>query len=173
MSPVLNALLQLQPLSRVRRNHGLEHATLHILAKRFPQRNMAGHSDTGGFWLLGDIPTEAVESAVLEALHRMKNGEHGLAVHPNCGTNFVTSGSMAGMAGAFAMWGAGPEWRDKAERLSLAALLATIALIFSRPLGFWLQAHVTTSGHPQELEIVEIRRTTRGGVPAHRVVTRN
>jgi len=172
MASPFDVLLNFYPVSRVRRNHGLEHATLHILSKRFPHTSMAGHSDTGGFWLLGDVPTEAVESAAREALQRMKNGEHDLAVHPNCGTNFVASGSLAGMAGAFAMWGAGPQWRQKAERLSLAALLATVALIASRPLGFWLQAHVTTSGHPGRLEIVSVRRTTRGGLPAHRVTTR-
>jgi hypothetical protein len=27
--------------TRIRRNHGLEHATLHILAKRFPGKNIA------------------------------------------------------------------------------------------------------------------------------------
>ncbi|HEB66090.1 MAG TPA: hypothetical protein ENJ02_11200 [Chloroflexi bacterium] len=168
----MQSILELPPLSRIRRNHGLEHATLHLLSQRFPRTSMAGHSDSGGFWLLGDVPTEAVERAVTEALERMRNGQHGLAVHPNCGTNFVVSGGLAGVAGAAAMWGAGSDWRDKAERLSLAALLATAALIFSRPLGFWLQAHVTTSGYPGTLEVVEVRRTTRAGLPAHRVVTR-
>lgn len=169
---MLQSILDFSPLSRIRRNHGLEHATLHLLSQRFPHTNMAGHSDAGGFWLLGDLPTEAVESAVADALQRMRNGQHNLAVHPNCGTNFVVSGGLAGLAGAAAMWGADSDWRDKAERLSLAALLATAALIFSRPLGFWLQAHVTTSGHPGALEVVEVRRTTRAGLPAHRVVTR-
>lgn len=168
----MQSILEFPPLSRIRRNHGLEHATLHLLSQRFPRTSMAGHSDSGGFWLLGDVPTEAVERAVTEALERMRNGQHGLAVHPNCGTNFVVSGGLAGVAGAAAMWGAGSDWRDKAERFSLAALLATAALIFSRPLGFWLQAHVTTSGHPGTLEVVEVRRTTRAGLPAHRVVTR-
>ncbi len=172
MSTPLDLLLSFPPVSRIRRNHGLEHATLHLLAERFPHLNMAGHSDTGGFWLLGDIPEDAVSQAVADALQRMQRGEHYLAVHPNCGTNFVTSGSMAGIAGAAAMWGAGKNWRDKAERLSLAALLATIALIFSRPLGLWLQKYVTTSGHPGSLTVTEIRRTMRGKFPAYRVSTR-
>ncbi|GAB4521780.1 MAG: hypothetical protein Fur0018_02660 [Anaerolineales bacterium] len=172
MTSFFDPLLNFAPISRVRRNHGLEHATLHLLAERFPHLSMAGHSDTGGFWLLGDIPENAVLQAVDEALRRMQQGEHHLAVHPNCGTNFVTSGSMAGIAGASAMWSAGSDWRDKVERLSLAALLATIALIFSRPLGLWLQAAVTTSGRPGALTVVDVRRTRRGSLPAYRITTR-
>ena len=45
--------------------------------------------------LLGDVPTEQVESAVREALQRLKAGERGLAVHPNCGTNLATTGLLA------------------------------------------------------------------------------
>jgi hypothetical protein len=176
MSPQKTAayqsLVNIPWFSRIRRNHGLEHATLHVLAKRFPEKSMAGHSDAKGFWLLGDIPTEEVESAVFEALERMKMGEENLAVHPNCGTNFVTSGAMAGMAGAAAMFGAGPRARDKFERLSMAALLATIALILSQPLGNLIQARITTSGEPGKLEIVSVTPANRGRMTVHRVLTR-
>jgi hypothetical protein len=42
-------------ISRVQRNHGLEHATLHILSQRYPKQSLSGHSDTGGFWIIGDV----------------------------------------------------------------------------------------------------------------------
>ena len=29
-----------QAVSRIRRNHGLEHATLHVLAEKYPHRNV-------------------------------------------------------------------------------------------------------------------------------------
>jgi hypothetical protein len=159
-------------ISRIRRNHGLEHACLNILAGRKPRRNMAGHSDMKGFWLLGDIPTEEVQSAVQEALKRMRAGEHHLAVHPNCGTNLVTAGTLAGLAGVAGMWGAGRRWRDKLDRLPLVATLATLALVAAQPLGFLLQRELTTSGDPGNLEVVEIIPTQRGRVKAHRVLTR-
>jgi hypothetical protein len=133
---------------------------------------MAGYSNTSGFWIVGDVPVEAVETAAREALRRMRGGERALAVHPNCGTNFVTSGAIAGMAGAAAMFGAGPKVRDKFERLSMAALLATIALIASQPLGNLIQARITTSGEPGDLEIVNITPGTRGSMTVHRVLTR-
>ena len=161
-----------RPFSRIRRNHGLEHATIHILSRRFPHTSMAGHSDADGFWLLGDLPTEAVQQAVAEALRRLRAGEHELAVHPNCGTNLVTAGTLAGLAGGLAMMGTGRRWRDRLERLSLAASLATLALLVAQPLGIFLQREVTTSGDPETLEVVDITPTRRGRMKAHRVRTR-
>ncbi|KAA3642265.1 MAG: hypothetical protein DWQ07_24840 [Chloroflexi bacterium] len=168
----LSTILEFPILSRIRRNHGLEHATIHILSKQKPGRSLAGHSDAGGFWLWGDVRTEDVENAAQEALTRMRNGEHQLAVHPNCGTNFATAGLAAGVAGAIAMFGAGPRIRHKLERLPLAGLLATIALIFAQPLGFAIQQNVTTSGHPGNLEVVSVSASQRGRLIGHRVTTR-
>ncbi len=167
-----NAGFSPQAISRIRRNHGLEHATLHILAERYPKVSMAGHSSASGFWLLGDVSTEDVQTAVSEALSRMRAGERNLAVHPNCGTNFVASGAVAGVAGAAAMFGVGRRWQDKLERLPLAATLATLGLIMAQPLGLKLQEKVTTSGDPGDLEVVEIIPSTRGRIKAHRVITR-
>jgi hypothetical protein len=168
---LFQTLLSAFPVSRIRRNHGLEHATLHILSERYPKVNLAGHSDMGGFWVLGDVPTEEIRSAAGEALSRMRNGEHNLAVHPNCGTNFVTAGTFAGVAASVAMFGAGRRFRDKLERVPLAASLATVALMLAQPMGLLVQERVTTSGHPDGLEITEIIPSTRGRIKAHRVVT--
>jgi len=167
-----NTFLDVYPIGPTRRNHGLEHATLHVLARRFPRVPFAGHSDPGGFWIIGNISTDDLITAINEALERLRNGEKQLAVHPNCGTNFVTSGVLAGLAGALAMFGAGPGRRQKIERLPLAISLATMALIVAQPIGMALQAQVTTSGDPGSLHVVEIRANRRGRVQSHRVVTR-
>lgn len=157
--------------SRIRRNHGLEHATIHFLTQGAPNRKLAGHSDAGGFWLWGNVSAEEVDAAVHQALDRLRQGEHHLALHPNCGTNYLASGMAAGLAGALAMFGAGRHWRDKLERLPLAGLFATVALIFAQPLGFKLQERVTTSGNPGELEIVAIKPTRQGRIIGYRVIT--
>ncbi|HEX7975489.1 MAG TPA: DUF6391 domain-containing protein [Anaerolineales bacterium] len=170
-SNTFESVLDAFPVSRIRRNHGLEHATLHILAGRYPKTSLAGHSDMGGFWILGDVSTEDVRSAVSEGLQRMKDGERNLAVHPNCGTNFVTAGTFAGVAASLAMFGAGRRFRDKVERVPLAASLATMALMLAQPLGLIVQEHVTTSGVPGTLEMVDVIPSNRGRITAHRVVT--
>lgn len=172
MTGFLENALNHPTVARIRRNHGLEHATIHILSKKIPRLSMAGHSDAGGFWLVGDVETGVVRAAVQEALTRLRAGEQELAIHPNCGTNFVTAGTAAGLAGALAMFGAGRRWRDKVERLPLAMTMATLALMMAQPLGFLLQERVTTSGKPGELEVVDIVHTRRGQFQAHRVVTR-
>jgi hypothetical protein len=158
-------------ISRVRRNHGLEHATLHILAERHPGLPMAGHSDWRGFWIVGDLETADLSSAVDEALRRMNNGESQLAVHPFCGTNMVTAGVLAGGAAALAMFGAGRRLQDKLERLPLAMSLATLALIAAQPVGMALQQQVTTSGRPGNLQVISILPKAGGRVKTHRIVT--
>jgi hypothetical protein len=163
--------LDAYPVGQIRRNHGLEHATLHVLAQRYPHMAAAGHSDMGGFWIIVNLPAEEVRSAVEEALRRLRNGESHLAVHPNCGTNIVTAGTLAGLAGALAMFGVGRRGKDKLERLPLAISLATLALIAAQPVGMFLQSNVTTSGNPGALEVIEIKSSQRGRVQAHRIIT--
>jgi hypothetical protein len=167
-----HSLFDLPFLSRLRRNHGLEHACLHVLASRHPGRNLAGHSDFKGFWLLGNLTTDEVREGVQEAQERLRAGEHNLAVHPNCGTNFVTAGTLAGFAGLMGMSGVGSRPRDKLERLPLVAILATLGLILAQPLGLVMQRVVTTSGDIADLEVVEITPAQRGRMKAHRVRTR-
>jgi hypothetical protein len=168
----LDPILNLPIFSRIRRNHGLEHATLHVLSKQKSGLKMGGYSDFNGFWLLGDLEEAEVRAGVEEALSRMKSGEEDLAVHPNCGTNFATAGSLAGLAGVMAMLGVGSRKRDKLERLPMVAVFATVALIFAQPLGLLVQKHLTTSSDTGDLEVVEVRPVKRGRVTTHRILTR-
>src|SRR5512140_1336514 len=89
-------------VSDTRRNHALEHATIHILSERFLGQHMLGHSNPTGFLLVGELPTEDVREAASEALSRLQNGEHYLAIHEGCGTNYIVT---AGLAAIFAMAG--------------------------------------------------------------------
>jgi hypothetical protein len=167
----MNQILEYPRISRIRRNHGLEHATIHLLSRAKPGRPLAGHSDAGGFWLLGEVGTEELTETVQQALEKLQSGERELAVHPNCGTNFATSGVFAGLGAFLAFAGSGSKFRDKLERLPLAMVFATLALILTQPLGFRLQREVTTSGDPGELRILRVTRTSLNGRTAHRVET--
>ncbi|MCS7070256.1 MAG: DUF6391 domain-containing protein, partial [Anaerolinea sp.] len=86
LAQLAQPLLNFTPIRRTRRNHGLEHATITVLARRVRGLQMAGRSDASGYYLIGNDPTPQIESADHVALHRLRSGEHGLAVHPNCGT---------------------------------------------------------------------------------------
>jgi hypothetical protein len=163
----LQSILSYHPIDRIRRNHGLEHATIHVLTSR-KRRSLAGYSNTGGFWLMGDVSTSEVESAANEALHRMKHGEPDLAIHPGCGTNYVTMGIFGAVA-AFAAFLGARTFRDKIERLPMAMAFIMGALIVAQPVGMKLQAQVTTNGHVGTLEVAEVRRINSN---MHRVETR-
>jgi hypothetical protein len=169
-------LLNLPAVRRTRRNHALEHATITILATRLRNLRMAGRSDAGGFVLIGDAPTESIEQAAEDALHRLNRGEHRLAIHPNCGTNLVTSALMTSLAAMLGLLGA--ERRDWFGRLPLVMLLVMLGGILALPLGNSLQKHVTTDSDPGDTEIIEVTRQELrlpfgGTVTMHRVYTRS
>ena len=168
---VVDEVLNWGPLSRIRRNHALEHATLQVLVEKNPGMRAAGYSDSQGFWLLGAIETQQVEAAVQEALARLRGGEHGLAIHPYCGTNLVASGFLAGSFAWMGMLGAGRSWRDRMERWPLVISLVTIGLVLAQPLGPYLQRHFTTQAATRDLEVISIQRAQRADTPIHRVLT--
>ncbi len=159
---------------RIRRNHGLEHATIHVLNGR--GYRLSGRSSAAGFILLGDVPTEQVESAVVEALARMKAGERKLAIHPNCGTNLVTTGFLATAAAFIGFAGRG--LRRGWQRFPSMMIVMMAVVLLSMPLGLSLQRHFTTAGDPGELELVSVERDqmrlpfNHGRITLHRVVTR-
>jgi len=165
-------ILDAPVISNVRRNHALEHASINILTKKNPNLRILGYSDPGGFWLHTDLSTEEVAEAVTEALDRLLHGESELAYHPNCGTNFAVSGIAAGLGAFVGMWGVGSRTKDKLLRLPLVAMLATLALIFTRPLGRLVQQNISISPNPGSLRITQITRTMLGDKIVHRISTK-
>jgi hypothetical protein len=165
------SILDWGPFSRIRRNHALEHATLQVMAERQPGLRMAGYSDTGGFWLVGHASIEQIQAGAEQALRRLEGGEYGLAIHPNCGTNFVASGMLAGSFAWLSLVGA-RNFRSKLERFPMVVSLVTVALVLAQPLGPWLQARVTTAAAPRGMQVTGITRSMRGELPMHRILTR-
>ncbi len=160
-------------IRRVRRNHGLEHATIHIMSRKVPHLRIVGRSDDRGFNLFGDVSTEVVEASVDEALQRMRSGEHGLAIHPNCGTNLVTAAGLSAVAVLATLIGSERERGGKLARLPLMMIGIMGALILSQPLGARIQQNVTTLGDPADLQLLEIKRSQRGRMTIHRIKTRS
>lgn len=121
---------------------------------------------------MGDVSLDDVYAAVESARERLRAGERELAVHPNCGTNFVVSGILAGAGSVLALFGVGRRARDWLERMPLVATMATLALILAQPLGLLIQSHLTTSADLGNMQVVEILASRRGLLPAYRVLTR-
>lgn len=170
---MLNRLLNTGGISKVRRNHALEHAALQILSRKYPGKGLVGNSDMRGFWVFGDVSTEHLQDAIDEALARLKNGEHQLAIHPHCGTNYVTSGIIAGTMAWLGMLGSRRTLRDRLDRLPVIISMVTMALVFAQPLGPLFQSKFTTDPKIGNMQVVEITRYKRRDIPVHRVKTRN
>lgn len=156
IAEAISPALENSIIRQIRRNHSLEHATVHILSGNIQNLRVAGRSSNNGFILIGNLPTEEVENAAKDALKRLQNGEHNLAVHPHCGTNLATTGFLTTLVGLF-----GFGWNGKRlsfDRLSRIMLMMTLAVIFSRPLGMDIQRHITTKGDIGDMEIVKVKR---------------
>ncbi len=167
-----NSILDLKPISRIRRNHGLEHATIHILSKKHPGVTIGGMSTPIGFTIIGDVTSEDVADAAIEALKKLREGQIDLAQHPNCGTNFAISGAIAGLAAWLGTLGTDKKLKSKIERLPLMIMLSTTALILTKPLGPIVQKRFTTASDPEGLELERVETFVRAGTRMHRVITR-
>lgn len=165
-------LLNLPFISSIRRNHGLEHATIHVLIQRNPYLSLVGRSDWRGYSIYGQVDTQDIVAGAQEALARLQAGERELAVHPRCGTVLATTGVLSGMAAFFALGVGSSRSRFRWARLPETLIAATVAAIIAQPLGLLLQQYVTTSGDVGRLQIIRVYKQRGGPVPIHRVETR-
>jgi len=165
-------LLDLPLILETRRNHALEHATLHVLAVKHPNKRLAGHSNPTGFFILGEVPLEDVTEASRTALNLLRLGDRDLAIHDGCGTNMATTALLAGGLAWLVLRGARSAF-GRMLRLPFAVGLALVGTAISRPLGPRIQQMITTEADMGDLRIAEVRQSLRGRVTAYRVITRS
>ena len=161
-------ILELPSYLATRRNHALEHATLKILARKYDDKTLAGHSNPTGFFIFGEIATDDIRNAIDEAMTRLRAGEHDLAIHPGCGTNLATSMVLPATFMFAPLQGARSR-RGQLLLLPVALVFAAFGFLLSKPLGPWFQRHVTTEADLGNLQVMEITRVRKS---VHRVITK-
>lgn len=149
-------------LARIRRNHAMEHATIHVLAEVQPHLRLMGRTTPWGFYVYGPVDTVDLANAASAALSRLQEGEHDLAVHPTCGTNLAVAGIMAGLASFAALRGEG-----RFRKLPRALTASTLAVLLAQPVGRWAQERLTTSVDLEGVEIRGVTRRDKGRVKTH------
>jgi len=138
---------------RIRQNHAIEHATITILSGYVPDLRVSARSSSRGFIIFGDVDLGQLRRALDEALQRLQAGESELAIHPNCGTNLVvgalllTVGTMLGMTSSRAR-----------TRIASTAVSAGAGYVAARPLGQFVQKHVTTLPDVDGVRVSDIFR---------------
>jgi hypothetical protein len=160
-------ILDLPYILETRRNHALEHATLHMLA-RTHKINMGGHSNPTGFFLFGELRTEDIRAALNEAYTRLGAGESGLAIHPGCGTNLLATAFLPGTL-AWLPFQSTRSTRVRLLLLPLAILFGVFGFILSKPLGTWMQRNLTTEADLGNMQIVDVAFVRKG---VHRIITK-
>ena len=164
-SALLRYIFRSPVVSAVRRNHALEHATIHLLAQRRPGVNLMGRATPDGFFIYGAVTAKEIRVASEEALARLEGGEHWLAIHPRCGTNLVVAGTLSGLGALLALSGRGSRW----QKLPRVLLATTAAVFAAQPVGLVAQERITTSPYMDSAAIGDIRSHWSGAVRAHRV----
>lgn len=149
---------------RTRQHHAIEHATLHVLAERYPKHTYAGYSDPVGFVVYGEVESHALRRAVSDAMLRLKAGESHLAIHANCGTVLASTALMTVMAALL-----GGVGQRGLGRFTSMLMWVLGALVVSKPLGLRLQ-RFTTLAEIADRWLVEVRPLPVGNVVLHRVI---
>src|SRR5690348_15024719 len=170
MNPIEQVVQQVTLGGAVRENHALEHATIVLLSKRFPEVRLSGISFATGFFVFGDLPTDMIRPMAEQALARLRGGEPEMAIHERCGTNLAVAGMLTGFS---AMTVA--RLRKPYNTFNNVVLASTAALVVARPLGLLAQKYFTTRTPNKSMYITGVRAMNLPllDVPAHFVSTEN
>jgi hypothetical protein len=168
LNPVAQVAQQIFLGGAVKQNHALEHATIVLLSRRFPDSRLAGVSFAAGFFVFGEVPPEAILPAAEEALNLLRTTSPEMAIHERCGTNLAVTGVLTGLAAATVA-----RMRRPFNSLNNVILAATAALILARPLGLTVQRYVTTQTPNNSMVITGLKTFNFLGTPAHFVSTDN
>lgn len=156
---------QIPLVAHLRGNHALEHATMHLLARRRPGKYLIARTTPGGFILYGQVAADEVTEASREALVRLQAGQRYLAIHPSCGTNIATAGILAGLGAFLAL--ETRRARSRWARLSQVLWAATLGVLLAQPLGQWAQAWLTTSLQVENARIGRVTSQRQGNLLRH------
>src|SRR5579884_3153732 len=168
INPLVQVAQQMLLGGAVKQNHALEHATIVLLSKKFPDVRLSGISFAAGFFVFGDVPTEAILPTAQEALNLLRTTHPELAIHERCGTNLAVAGMLTGLS-AMAV----AKMRRPFNTANNVILASTAALIVARPLGLMVQRYFTTQTPNATMSITGVTPRTLFGAPAHFVSTDN
>lgn len=153
----MNLLKDIPVISKTRKNHALEHATIHLISQKLPGKTFAGHSNPAGFLLIGDVSTEMVAETSLHALDLLKQGKGSLAVHEGCGTNYVVIGGLASLLSILVMSGSKSN-KERWAKFPLLLAASILAFMVGRSIGPMLQEHVTTQADLGGMQLAAVSK---------------
>ena len=158
-----------EAIKALRQNHALEHATISLLIQRLGvNTRIMGQSTFSGFYIIGDIPSEAVAEAASEALSRLQKGEKRMAISPFCGTNYVVAGILSAAVTMIILGR-----KNWVKRLPSALAGAVVAVVMAQPVGGLAQRYVTASTNLTNVRIKRVTTSGKGRIRRHKVETQH
>ncbi len=168
INPFVQVAQQMLLGGAVKQNHALEHATIVLLSRKYPEVRFAGISFASGFFVFGDVPTEAIVPTANEALTLLRTTQPEMAIHERCGTNLAVAGLLTGLSSMTVA-----KMRRPYNSFNNVLLASTAALILARPLGLVVQRYVTTQTPNASMNVVKVTPMQLFSTPAHFVSTDN
>ncbi len=159
--------MELSILQRVRRNHAIEHAAMHLLGRTLQPPKLAARCDWRGITFYGDVDTGVLQSALEGGLLALNRGHRGLAVHPRCGSMISVSMLLAMLAGWLVQSDVKRKRAPGRGLLSIAGVAG--AMLLAQPLGYAMQKHVLTDPDASRARLESIRTSRRGPLTTHRI----
>ncbi|MEW6243011.1 MAG: DUF6391 domain-containing protein [Bacillota bacterium] len=144
-------ILRLASNALLRKNHGLEHATINILEQELGDIRSAGMATEEGFFIKAQgVSAQDVAHAASLGRARLLEGNSRLAIHPRCGTSRAAANVI--MSALFVVL------LILGHLLSPAGILAALLLghLTGPVFGTFLQKHFTTSARVERVFIVGV-----------------
>lgn len=140
-------IYQIATNPKLKKNHGLEHATINILEKEYGYNNLAGYAEEDGFYIMGVNNTVYVEEAARKGLSLMKEGKDKLAIHKRCGTSMTVANFLSAVIFLILLLSSG--------YFSIFNMIIAIVIanLIGPYLGQIVQGKFTTTANVQEMEI--------------------
>ncbi|AZR72963.1 hypothetical protein BBF96_05875 [Anoxybacter fermentans] len=135
---------------RLRKNHGLEHATVNVLEEYLGLQNLAGYATNDGFYILNSPDPHLVEKAARVGLERLKRGEKDLVIHRRCGTSMVVANLTSAIIFLFLLFKTGM------FNIFYVLIAISIANVISPFLSVWVQKVATTSSEVEGMIILGV-----------------
>ena len=143
---------------KLRKNHGLEHATINILEKEFGYNDLAGYAEENGFYIMGVRNPDFVEEAAKKGLDLLKNNNDDLVIHKRCGTSMTVANFISAIIFLFLLFSSG--------HFSILSMIIAIVIanLIGPYLGQIVQKNFTTSSDVNEMEIINAQFTDNNSI---------
>jgi hypothetical protein len=149
--------------TRAKRNHALEHATIHFMKSVAPSLRLGGRALENGFRISGAPSESAIAHAFREIQIALLRGQPLAAVSPRCGSLVVTGLAWAALVVlatiiTLCLLSPGP------TAAFVMILVATFVFAVSKPrVGRWAQQRFFLAAPPAGTEIAAIQKVRAEG----------